>query len=111
MPHVRQFVKESCRTVNGFEMRDIILLDPHCIDYGRVIIRKTEVKDIFWMRVADRKTKSRPADQLVKEGYFVAFTHRHLQEDIIIIDTGGDNRQRVSDRQRISCFIANLILH
>ena len=42
MPDTRQFMEEGSGTVNGFKVRDIILLDPHRINHGLHTIGETE---------------------------------------------------------------------
>ena len=85
MPHIRQFMKEGSRTVNGFKTRDIIFFDPHCINECLHAIRKDEVKDIFRMIIADGQTESRLACQSVEDNIPVGKMRSDFKENIVTI--------------------------
>jgi hypothetical protein len=61
IPHTRQFVKEGCGTVNGFEVRNISLLDPNRVHHRLDFIFEAEVEDVFRMRITDGETEGRIA--------------------------------------------------
>ena len=92
MPHIRQFMKEGSRTVNGFKTRDIIFFDPHRINERFHAIRKDEVKDIFRMIIADGQTKSRLAYQSVEDNIHVGMMRSDIKEDIFTVIACCGNR-------------------
>ena len=77
MPYIRQFMEESSRTVNGFEMRNIVLLDPDRINQSLDTILKAEKEDIFRMCVTDGETKGRLTNQPIERYILAIFPFRN----------------------------------
>jgi hypothetical protein len=91
MSHIRQFMKEGSCTINGFEMGDIILLDPDGINHRLHIILKAEIENVFWMRIADRETEGRPTYQFVEDGGCILVTCSDIERDVFTVLTRCDN--------------------
>ena len=91
MPYTRQFMKKSGSTVYGFEMRDIIFLDPHRINQRLHTIRKAEIKNIFRMGITNWKTERRFSYQSVEQDFLVIFPRRDVEKDVFSVNTRSDN--------------------
>ena len=84
-------MKESGSTVNGFEMGNIILFDPDRINHGLLTILKTEIEDVFGMRIADGKTEGRLSYQFVENRGLIVLTRCDIKFDVFSVDTGGNH--------------------
>ena len=91
MLYIRQFMKKGGSTVYGFEMRDIILLDPYRINQCLHTIRKAKIENIFRMGITERETERRLADLSVEEDVLVILLRVDVDEDVFAINTHRDN--------------------
>ena len=91
MLYIRQFMKKGGSTVYGFEMRDIILLDPYRINQCLHTIRKAKIENIFRMGITNWKTEGRFSGQSVKQNLLVIFSRCNIEKDVFAVKTRSNN--------------------
>jgi hypothetical protein len=98
MSDVRDLMEERGITVHGFEMGIVILLQPHRIDHGGIVIPKEEEENILRMGITDGKAEGRLLVQAV-------------EDNGIPILSIGDDGQGILESQFFPGLVADDILH